>query len=175
MSTRQISFIIHGMYCGRCSAQVERALTALDGVIAANVNYAAERATVICDPRRWNPATVVAVVTELGFSTPLNQNGFAWTDLPHAVHLPADAVVQLAMDWHTRALNVQTLEHVRGDRELGWRGLIRALWRAARSRRQAVHPFDLAEFAGRGADSKSPPAQYGHMELRPVDTTEIRG
>ena len=50
MSTRQISFAIQGMYCAKCALKVETVLGQLDGIIAAQVNYATERASVVYDP-----------------------------------------------------------------------------------------------------------------------------
>ena len=45
----RVSLSIGGMTCGACAARVERTLNALDGVLA-QVNYAAERATVTLRP-----------------------------------------------------------------------------------------------------------------------------
>lgn len=48
-SEQEVSLAVGGMTCGACAARVERTLNALDGV-AAQVNYAAERATVALSP-----------------------------------------------------------------------------------------------------------------------------
>lgn len=71
MNTRQIAFSVEGMFCARCAVDLERALAHRDGVIAACVNYASERATLLYDPTRVNPMALVHIVKDAGFSTPL--------------------------------------------------------------------------------------------------------
>ena len=48
VADEQVALAIGGMTCGACVARVERALNGLEGV-AAQVNYATERATVALD------------------------------------------------------------------------------------------------------------------------------
>ncbi len=67
MSTRQISFAIQGMFCAKCAVKVESALTRLDGVVAAQVNYATERAHVVYDPTRLYGTAMVEAVRDEGF------------------------------------------------------------------------------------------------------------
>lgn len=73
MSTQQISFAIQGMTCARCAGQIERALTQLDGVIAAQVNYATERATVRYATSRITPAALIRTVIREGFQAQLEE------------------------------------------------------------------------------------------------------
>jgi Cu+-exporting ATPase len=49
----KITFPVHGMSCASCVKKVEKALTSLEGVIQASVNFATERATV-----QYIPGTV---------------------------------------------------------------------------------------------------------------------
>ena len=44
--SQTVDIAIEGMTCASCVARVERALTAVPGVVSANVNLATERATV---------------------------------------------------------------------------------------------------------------------------------
>lgn len=69
MNTRQISFAIQGMReaCANCAVTLERALARLDGVTAAHVNYATERATIAYDPARVSLKAMVAMVQSEGF------------------------------------------------------------------------------------------------------------
>ncbi len=46
MPSQTVDLAIEGMTCASCVARVERALTAVPGVVSANVNLATERATV---------------------------------------------------------------------------------------------------------------------------------
>jgi Cu+-exporting ATPase len=73
MNTRQISFAITGMReaCAKCAVTIERALAQLEGVVAAQVNFATERAVVICDPGRVSLSEMVRVVQGEGFDVPL--------------------------------------------------------------------------------------------------------
>lgn len=67
MRTQQISFQVQGMYCARCAVQLEQALARLDGIYACYVNYASERATVLCEPARVRAAALVGAVRSAGF------------------------------------------------------------------------------------------------------------
>lgn len=71
MNTRQISIPIQGMFCARCASQIESALTGLNGVVAAQVNYASERATVIYDSSRVLLGSIVDAIERAGFHVPL--------------------------------------------------------------------------------------------------------
>ncbi|MBI5035043.1 MAG: cation transporter [Chloroflexi bacterium] len=90
MSTHQITFAIQGMFCAKCVVTLEQALTRLDGVIAAHVNYATERATVMFTPSRVSLATLVSAVQHEGFQVPieriiLNVDHLLYTSSPNTV------------------------------------------------------------------------------------------
>jgi len=61
---------VEGMTCASCSARVGRALTKLDGVSDANVNFATHRAAVTYDPTRVDPQALRAAVERVGYSVP---------------------------------------------------------------------------------------------------------
>jgi len=61
---------VEGMTCASCSARVGRALTKLDGVSDANVNFATHRAAVSYDPDLVDPAALRAAVERVGYSVP---------------------------------------------------------------------------------------------------------
>lgn len=73
MDNYQITFAIQGMReaCARCAVSIEQALTRLDGIIAAHVNYATERATVMFVPARVSKASIVDTVRGEGFQVSL--------------------------------------------------------------------------------------------------------
>ena len=50
---KSVSLPVTGMTCAACARRVEKALLGTDGVRAANVNLAAEKATVEYDPPLW--------------------------------------------------------------------------------------------------------------------------
>jgi Cu+-exporting ATPase len=69
VSTHQISFTIRGMFCPRCALDIERVLTQLDGVVAAQVNYATERATVMYDPAHITALKMVNAIRSIAYDT----------------------------------------------------------------------------------------------------------
>ncbi len=92
MSTQRISFAIQGLRqaCAKCAVDIERALTQVNGVVAAQVNYAAERATVVFDPSCVSTAALVRAVRASGFDVPreqiaLNVEGLLYASSAHTV------------------------------------------------------------------------------------------
>ncbi len=61
---------ISGMTCASCAQTVERSLRRREGVLDANVNLAAEKASVTFDPRRIDRAGLVQAVRESGYDVP---------------------------------------------------------------------------------------------------------
>lgn len=120
MESRQFSFAIHGMFCARCAVQIEQALTRLDGMIAAQVNYASERATVRYDPSRVELAALIAEVRRAGFDTPLQTTTFYVSELMYAASARliesalkrVQGVVQVTANLSPGQLTVVTLAEV---------------------------------------------------------------
>lgn len=117
MNTRPISFAIEGMTCARCAVQVERALAELDGVIAAQVNYASERASVLVEPTRVTLAMLVETVQGAGFHTPLQVVTLEVKDLLYVAHprvlehhlRRAEGVVTAAVNLRTGQVTIVAL------------------------------------------------------------------
>ncbi len=61
---------VQGMTCASCVRRVERALSATDGVQAADVNYALGRATITYDPARTSPKALAEAVVGAGYEVP---------------------------------------------------------------------------------------------------------
>ncbi len=61
---------IRGMTCASCVARVERALQGAPGVREAQVNFAAERASVVLNPEAGSPEALVEAVREAGYEVP---------------------------------------------------------------------------------------------------------
>jgi P-type Cu+ transporter len=68
--TVRIVMPVEGMTCASCSARVGRALTKLDGVTSANVNFATHRAAVSYDPQIVDPDALRAAVERVGYGVP---------------------------------------------------------------------------------------------------------
>jgi Cu+-exporting ATPase len=103
---------ITGMTCASCVARIERKLGKLEGVQAANVNLATERATVTYDAGLVDPALLISTVEAAGYgAAPVaeraaadeDEEGVRSRDLAHRRHLLgigailSAAVVALAM------------------------------------------------------------------------------
>ncbi len=58
---------ITGMTCASCSARIERGLAKMPGVLSANVNLAAEKATVEYDPSTVDESKMVKTIEDLGY------------------------------------------------------------------------------------------------------------
>ncbi|HYF09931.1 MAG TPA: copper ion binding protein, partial [Acetobacteraceae bacterium] len=68
LATPRLSLPVEGMTCATCAGRVERALRAVPGVVAAEVNYAAGRAEVAGSAA---PAALAAAVDEAGYAVPI--------------------------------------------------------------------------------------------------------
>ncbi|MCH8513526.1 MAG: heavy metal translocating P-type ATPase [Kiritimatiellae bacterium] len=58
---------VRGMSCASCVANVERALVALDGVEAAQVNFASEKVKVVFDPAKITEARMAGEIKRIGY------------------------------------------------------------------------------------------------------------
>ena len=67
MPEKQITLPISGMHCANCSSTIERNLKKLDGVSAANVNYATEKATVVYDPSVLGEDAIIGKIRDVGY------------------------------------------------------------------------------------------------------------
>ena len=70
MSVEKLELPIEGMTCATCAVRVEKKLNKLEGV-AANVNYATERASVEYDAETVSPEQLVAAVESAGYRAAL--------------------------------------------------------------------------------------------------------
>jgi P-type Cu+ transporter len=68
--TVRIILPVEGMTCASCSARVGRALSKVEGVESANVNFATHRAAVSYDPALVDPSALRAAVERVGYSVP---------------------------------------------------------------------------------------------------------
>ena len=64
----EITLPIEGMTCASCVRRVERSLTKVPGVRAANVNLATEKATVTFDPARSTAADLRSAIEKAGYT-----------------------------------------------------------------------------------------------------------
>jgi Cu+-exporting ATPase len=76
VNSARIDFAVTGMTCANCAMNVERALgKKVPGVVAATVNFAAERATVDYLPSMVTPDDLVSAVEKAGFGALIQTEG----------------------------------------------------------------------------------------------------
>ncbi|HEX9077735.1 MAG TPA: heavy metal-associated domain-containing protein, partial [Anaerolineae bacterium] len=117
MSTKQISFAILGMRgaCPKCAGEIQRVLTRLDGVVAAQVNYATERAMAVYDPTRVTALKMVNAIRSIGFDTPVEALTWHSEDLLYATSArtvaraleKGEGVVRATADLAARSVTVE--------------------------------------------------------------------
>jgi Cu+-exporting ATPase len=66
-STRTSIFVLQGMTCANCAQTIEKGVSRMPGVTTANVNFAAEKLSVVYDPDQVKSDELVARVSELGY------------------------------------------------------------------------------------------------------------
>ena len=67
MTEKQVTLPITGMHCTNCSETIARDLRKLDGVAAANVNYATEKATVTFNPSVLDESVIIERIKDIGY------------------------------------------------------------------------------------------------------------
>lgn len=68
-TTESITLRISGMSCASCVAKIEKGLEAVDGVAAAKVNLATERATITYTPNDIAPTDLISAIRDLGYES----------------------------------------------------------------------------------------------------------
>lgn len=71
--SESLSFQISGMTCAGCSARLGKMLTALPGVLSADVNFSLEQARITLVPGAQTPASLRGQIEALGFGAQLAQ------------------------------------------------------------------------------------------------------
>jgi len=70
-----VTLAIEGMHCPSCGAAVRTALTRLEGVKSAAVNYGERRARVTYDPGHVTPAQMIAAIERIGYRACVQEGG----------------------------------------------------------------------------------------------------
>src|SRR5574337_562688 len=129
----EIVLPIEGMTCASCVNRIERFLGRTDGVVAANVNLATERATVRFDPARAGRAELVKAVEAAGYEV-----------RPAAAGVRAAGMGQLgAADAAAAAAAAEESERAAEQRDLAFRALV-AIGVAIGIMALVMGPFGLA-------------------------------
>lgn len=67
MATHRVTVSIKGMTCAGCVARIEQTLRQQEGVVWANINFAASQATVTYDPSAFDMKGLSQAIKELGY------------------------------------------------------------------------------------------------------------
>jgi Cu+-exporting ATPase len=70
-NTQKVTLKIKGMSCTACAGTIEKSLTKMDGIVTANVNFAAEKATVEYDAKKVRLMDLQKKVASLGYELDL--------------------------------------------------------------------------------------------------------
>jgi len=73
-STEKVTLKIKGMTCTACASQVEKSLSKVEGIIAANVNFAVEKITVKYDPKKVRLIDMQKKASDLGYELDIEQD-----------------------------------------------------------------------------------------------------
>ena len=73
MQTQRLDVPISGMSCAGCAARIEKALQSLPGIQQAQVNFAAEKATLHYDPTALSVEDVTRTVHDIGYEVPVQR------------------------------------------------------------------------------------------------------
>ncbi len=68
---KRIDIPITGMSCAACAARIQNGLSQIEGVKEAQVNFAAERATITYDPEKANIDVFLKAIKDLGYGASL--------------------------------------------------------------------------------------------------------
>ena len=78
---KSLTIPVTGMTCASCVRRVERVLSKKEGVSAASVNFAAEKATVEYDPKITDPDELIGVIEGAGYGTDVRETTFGVTGM----------------------------------------------------------------------------------------------
>jgi len=76
----RISLDIEGMHCSSCAAIIEKSLSKVDGVKDANVNFAAEKASVVMDESVADKNLLLKAVEKAGYKASVSQQNQSDSD-----------------------------------------------------------------------------------------------
>src|SRR3989338_578635 len=65
--TQKVNLSLYGMHCSSCAALIERSIKKVTGVTSANVNFAAEKASVVYDGSQTKHEDLITAVEKAGY------------------------------------------------------------------------------------------------------------
>ncbi len=116
MSSQIITLPVSGMSCVNCAANIDKALNKLDGVETANVNFAAEQASISFDPDKLSVAGIKKAITDAGYQIPAAKKDFPVTgmscancaaNIERTLNTKVDGVVNATVNFASEHLSVE--------------------------------------------------------------------
>src|SRR3989338_11125401 len=65
--TKKHTLKISGMHCASCTAKIEAAVKKVKGVSDVSVNFASEKATILCDDKKSTQKEIEKTIENLGY------------------------------------------------------------------------------------------------------------
>ncbi|OGG04866.1 copper-translocating P-type ATPase [Candidatus Gottesmanbacteria bacterium RBG_16_52_11] len=91
---KRMKLDISGMHCSSCAGLIERSLKKMPGVAQANVNFAAEKASVVFDEHAATPTDLVKAIEKAGYKAAIipenesiDESAKRSTEISHLFHL----------------------------------------------------------------------------------------
>ncbi len=72
--TQKVNLSLYGMHCSSCAALIERSIKKVPGVTSANVNFAAEKASVVFDGSQVKNEDLVMAVEKAGYKAAVSDS-----------------------------------------------------------------------------------------------------
>ena len=66
-----LTFTVDGMHCASCGILIDESIEELDGVVSSTTSVRGRRTTVVLDPARCDPNSVLAAVADAGYTARL--------------------------------------------------------------------------------------------------------
>ena len=78
--TQKVNLSLYGMHCSSCAALIERSIKKVPGVTSANVNFAAEKASVVFDGSQVKNEDLITAVERTGYKAAVSDGKDAQAD-----------------------------------------------------------------------------------------------
>ena len=119
-NNQQIEVSVGGMTCAACVGRVERGLQKLEGVMAATVNLATERASIHYDPSQVTVPAIFETIKDIGYEVRTQQTELAITGMTCAACVgrveralqKVDGVLTATVNLATERASVQYLGNI---------------------------------------------------------------
>ena len=121
MTELTLTLPITGMSCANCAANITRTVSKLDGVAQANVNFAAEKATISYDPDKICSKDIIHKIHDLGFKVPASRKELPVTgmscancaaNIERTLNKKVDGVVSASVNFASQRLLVDYIPSI---------------------------------------------------------------